>query len=189
MLSFTDMAERPLFLHSAVRVLRVISLGWGLMACAYAADPPAAEKQRVVPQSPTQPATTSKTVQIAPAPAKSHEARAVQVAPAPAKDDTPKGRYATTVVEAVKKKWQMYCKMDPNGMTYGRLDLVFYINKHGKVEDLRVVNDKESNRTLTLVTLRAVKDAEILPMPADVLPALPMNDPERLKIAYTALIY
>jgi hypothetical protein len=57
------------------------------------------------------------------------------------------------------------------------------------VEGLRVVNAKESNPVLTELTVRAIQDAEIPPMPANVIPSLPMNDQERLKIDYDALIY
>jgi len=57
------------------------------------------------------------------------------------------------------------------------------------VESLQVVSAKESNPILTEFTLQAIKDAEIPPMPADVIPTLPMNDQERLKVEYNVLIY
>ena len=41
----------------------------------------------------------------------------------------------------------------------------------------------------TKLTLRAIKDAEIPAMPADVIPMLPKNDRERLKIHYDAVNY
>ncbi len=165
MRSFTDMAERPHFLHSVVRLLRIISLAWGLMACAYAADPLAVEKQTVVPQTTAKPATTSKTVQVTPAPAK----------------DDPRVK--------VEKKWHIYCRLRRDEVTYGSLQIEFYVNKQGKVADLRVINDKESNATLTELTKQAIKDAKIPPMPAEVIPLLPKNSPDRLKIEYDALIY
>lgn len=59
----------------------------------------------------------------------------------------------------------------------------------GAMENPRVVDDKYSYRALTLFTLRAIKDADIPRMPLDVIPSLPMNDPERFKIEYNALIY
>jgi hypothetical protein len=42
-------------------------------------------------------------------------------------------------------------------------------------------SDEESYMPLTEITLHAIKDAEIPPMPADVIPLLPVEDPERLK--------
>ncbi|MFN0075147.1 MAG: hypothetical protein ACKVY0_01600 [Prosthecobacter sp.] len=104
-------------------------------------------------------------------------------------EDSPKGRYIRQVTGQVEKKWHIYRTLRRDGVTYGSLKITFYVNKKGKVEDLRVVNDKESNPVLTGFTLQAIRDAEIPPIPADVLPSLPMNDQERLKIEYNVLIY
>lgn len=111
-----------------------------------------------------------------------------RVAPMPA-DDTPLGRYYRLVTGQVEKKWNIYRVLRREGVTYGSLQVVFYVNKKGKVENLRVLDDKKSNKVLTAFTLQAIKDAEIPPMPADVIPLLPKNDPERLKIDYNVLIY
>lgn len=104
-------------------------------------------------------------------------------------EESPKGRYIRQVTGQVEKKWHLYRLLRRDGVTYGSLEIVFYVNKKGKVEDLRVVNDKESNPVLTGFTLQAIRDALIPPIPADVLPTLPMNDQERLKIEYNVLIY
>lgn len=104
-------------------------------------------------------------------------------------EETPKGRYIRQVTGQVEKKWHIYRLLRRDGVTYGSLEIVFYVNKKGKVEDLRVVNDKESNPVLTNFTLQAIRDAAIPPIPADVIPSLPMNDQERLKIEYNVLIY
>lgn len=103
--------------------------------------------------------------------------------------ESPKGRYYRLVTGAVEKKWLSYSRLRRDGLTYGRLKIVFFVTKKGKVEDLRIVDDKESNSILTGFTLQAIKDADIPRMPADVIPSLPMNDPERLKIEYNVLIY
>ncbi|WP_395748514.1 hypothetical protein [Prosthecobacter sp.] len=104
-------------------------------------------------------------------------------------EETPKGRYIRQVTGQVEKKWHIYRTLRGDGVTYGSLKIVFYVNKKGKVESLRVVNDKESNPVLTAITLQAIKDAEIPPMPKEVIPSLPMNDQERLKVEYDVLIY
>lgn len=104
-------------------------------------------------------------------------------------EESPKGRYIRQVTGQVEKKWHIYRLLRRDGVTYGSLEVVFYVNKKGKVEDLRVVNDKESNPVLTGFTIQAIRDAEIPPIPADVLPSLPMNDQERLKVEYNVLIY
>ncbi|MBE2284334.1 MAG: hypothetical protein IAE77_12835 [Prosthecobacter sp.] len=104
-------------------------------------------------------------------------------------EESPKGRYIRQVTGQVEKKWHIYRLLRRDGVTYGSLEVVFYVNKRGKVEGLRVVNDKDSNPILTGFTLQAIRDAQIPPMPADVVPLLPMNDQERLKIEYNVLIY
>ncbi|MBN8420021.1 MAG: hypothetical protein J0L73_13980 [Verrucomicrobia bacterium] len=103
--------------------------------------------------------------------------------------DTPLGRYYRQVTGQVEKKWHVYLHLRRDGATAGYLQIVFYVNKKGKVEGLRVVNDKESNPVLTELTVRAIQDAEIPPMPPEVVPSLPMNDQDRLKVEYDALIY
>lgn len=102
---------------------------------------------------------------------------------------TPLDRYYRKVTGQVEKKWNIYLHLRRDGLTKGYLQLVFYVNKKGKVEGLKVINDKESTPLLTEITLRAIKDAKIPPMPADVIPLLPVEDRERLKIQYDALIY
>jgi hypothetical protein len=110
-------------------------------------------------------------------------------APSVDAEGTPTGRYIRQVTGMVDKKWHHYCLLRRDGVTYGHLEISFYVNKKGKVEDLKVVNDKESNPILTGLTLRAIMDAEIPPIPKEVLPSLPMNDQERLKMEYNALVY
>ncbi|WP_395746130.1 hypothetical protein [Prosthecobacter sp.] len=105
------------------------------------------------------------------------------------KEETPKGRYIRQVTGQVEKKWHAYRKAKQKDLTYGALKVVFYVTKQGKVEGLRVINDKDSNAMLTELTLQAIRDAEIPPMPDDVIPLLPKDDLERLKIEYDVLIY
>ncbi|OYW74282.1 MAG: hypothetical protein B7Z37_18400 [Verrucomicrobia bacterium 12-59-8] len=102
---------------------------------------------------------------------------------------TPLGVYERQVRGEVDRKWHSYCMLRRGYVTYGSLKLLFYVNKKGKVEGLRVVDDKESNTALTEVTMQAIKDAVIPPIPADVLPLLPEEDGGRFKLNYDVLIY
>lgn len=104
-------------------------------------------------------------------------------------DGSPKGRYTRLVIQAVEKKWHSYLRLRRHEVKEGGLELVFYVNRKGAVESLKVVNDKESTQALTELTLRAVKDAEIPAMPADVIPLLPKEDKGRLKIEFNVLLY
>ena len=105
------------------------------------------------------------------------------------KEETPLTRYNKLVISQVERKWHAYLHLRPDARTPGELQLVFYVNQKGKVEGLKVINDKHSTPMLTEVTKRAVEDAEIPPIPADVIPLLPKEDPKRLKIAFNVLLY
>jgi outer membrane biosynthesis protein TonB len=104
-------------------------------------------------------------------------------------EDSPKGRYIRAVQGQIEKKWNLYRVLRRDSVTYGQLSVVFYVNSRGKIEDLRVVNDRESNPMLSEFSLRAIRDAEIPPMPKDVQSLLPMHDKQRLKVEYNILIY
>ena len=106
-----------------------------------------------------------------------------------AADSTPKSQYIQKVTQAVEKKWQMYRALGREVVLPGSLLVKFYVNKEGKVEDLKRVEDKESNDWLNDITARAIHDAEIPPMPPEVFEMLPAVDKQRLKIEYNVLIY
>jgi outer membrane biosynthesis protein TonB len=106
-----------------------------------------------------------------------------------AADSTPKGQYIRKVKQAVEKKWHLYRALGRERLSPGALLVQFYVNKEGKVEDFKRVEDKESNDWLNDSTARAIRDAEIPPIPPEVLETLPIMDKQRLKIEYNVLIY
>ena len=103
---------------------------------------------------------------------------------------TPKGRYMKQVLGLVEQRWHRYVHLRPD-VKVGKLQLVFYVNQQGKVEQLMVLDDKESNTVLTEITMQAIKDAEkeMPPMPPEVVPLLPDFDKGRLRIDYNVLLY
>lgn len=101
---------------------------------------------------------------------------------------TPRARYTRLVTTTLERKWSPD-QLKRKGVLGGILLVEFYVNEQGKVEDLLVLDDRDSNRALTEFTLQAIRDAEIPPMPADVIPLLPKKDRGRLKIEYHVLIY
>jgi outer membrane biosynthesis protein TonB len=103
--------------------------------------------------------------------------------------NTPKGRYIRKVTQAVEKKWHLFRTLMRDQVTYGALKVVFYVTKEGKVEDVKVVEDNTSNPVLTDFTLKAIRAAEIPPMPNEAAEMLPLVDKQRLKIEYQVLIY
>ncbi|MCX6851090.1 MAG: hypothetical protein NTY98_19445 [Verrucomicrobia bacterium] len=102
---------------------------------------------------------------------------------------TPLGVYERKVRELVDNKWHIYLRLRADAQTFARLNLVFYVNQKGKVEGLRVIDDKESIPLLNEVTIRAIEDANLPPIPPDVLPMLPDEDNGRFKIEYNVIIY
>lgn len=99
------------------------------------------------------------------------------------KKETPTSRYGKLVVGRVKRQWNIYL-MQSQARASGELDAVFYINAQGKVERLEVITQKGCDPALKELTLRAVRDAEIPPMPAEVRRALSGANNERLKVIY-----
>ncbi len=98
-------------------------------------------------------------------------------------------RYIKLVISQVERKWHAYILLRREGLTTGEIEIMFYVNKKGKVEGLKVINDKNSTPVLTEITKRAIEDAEIPPIPADVIPLLPNEDPGRLKTNFHAILY
>lgn len=104
-------------------------------------------------------------------------------------EGSPKGKYIRSVTGQVEKKWHVYRALRRDMVSPGSLQVEFYVNAEGKVENLRIVNDRESNALLSEFTVRAIRDAEIPPMPREVMEMLPIMDKQRLKIEYNVLIY
>ncbi len=101
--------------------------------------------------------------------------------------ESPKGRYTRQVEGQISKLWHRYSSFRRDSGP-GRVELTFYVTKKGKVVGLVIQDDKQSNVTLTEFSLRAVRNAEIPPMPADVYPELPEFDPERLRFDFKFMI-
>lgn len=97
---------------------------------------------------------------------------------------SPKGRYTRQVEGQIGKLWHRYSSFRRDTGP-GRLEISFYVTKKGKVESVVIQDAKQSNVVLTEFSLRAVRDAEIPPMPAEVYPELPEFDPNRLRFDFT----
>ena len=101
--------------------------------------------------------------------------------------ETPVGRYMRLVTSAVEKKWHTLRRRNADAVTFGSLQLRFFVEADGKVRILDVLGDKSKADTRMLeFTLRAIMEAEIPPIPQDLLPLL---DRQRLEVEYDVLIY
>lgn len=96
-------------------------------------------------------------------------------------------RYTRRVTSAIETQWKKEIERHARDLVSGRLLFRFYVNRHGTPQDLQILsNSSEADPRLRELTLRAVLDAQIPPIPPDLLPTL---DNERVKIEYEALVY
>lgn len=100
---------------------------------------------------------------------------------------TPRGLYTRQVTGAVEKKWHRYVRLARDSVTFGRVRFRFYVDQRGKPQDLRILSDaRDADPRMREITLRAILDADIPPMPAELIPEL---EDGRLKIEYEAIVY
>jgi outer membrane biosynthesis protein TonB len=100
--------------------------------------------------------------------------------------DTALGRYMKQVTSAIEKEWHRKRRRYADFVTYGTIQLEFYLNKSGRVESLSIRNRNGANAVMQDFTLSAVLDAALPPMPAD-LPEI--VDHDRLQITYDIIVY
>jgi hypothetical protein len=101
--------------------------------------------------------------------------------------ETPVGRYMRQVTGAVEKKWHLLRRRNADAVTYGSLRLRFFVKADGKVGPPTVLSERaEADTRMLDFTLRAIMEAEIPPIPADLLPLL---DGQQLEVEYDVLIY
>lgn len=101
-------------------------------------------------------------------------------------ENTPTGRYMKQVTSAIEREWHRKRMMNRDFVTYGTIQLVFYVNARGQVLDLAIKNREGANPIMQDFTLNAVLDAKIPPMPPGLTDIL---DQERLQISYDVIVY
>jgi hypothetical protein len=100
---------------------------------------------------------------------------------------TPRGIYMRQVTGAVEKKWHLYVKLARDSVTFGRVRFRFYVDRRGTPQDLKILSDaRDADPRMREITLRAILDADIPPIPADLVSEL---EDGRLKIEYEAIVY
>ncbi|SKA99286.1 hypothetical protein SAMN02745166_02897 [Prosthecobacter debontii] len=100
---------------------------------------------------------------------------------------TPMGIYTRQVTDAVGKKWHLYVRLAKDSVTYGRVRFRFFVDRKGTPQDLKILSDaRDADPRMRELTLRAILDAQIPPIPADLMPTL---DDGRVKIEYEAIVY
>jgi outer membrane biosynthesis protein TonB len=94
---------------------------------------------------------------------------------------TPLGRYRKAISDAIGSSWYYYIGNRLDMFSYGTLDVVFTVDRSGKVRRPRVTRNS-SNESFEIVTLESILAAEIPPIPPDVLPVL---EGGRIEIDYS----
>ncbi|MGK0185536.1 MAG: hypothetical protein ACI9R3_001314 [Verrucomicrobiales bacterium] len=100
--------------------------------------------------------------------------------------DTPMGRYMRKVTSAIEKEWNRKRIAKSDFVTYGNIRLTFFVDRTGKVKDLRIANPEKANPVMQDFSLSAVLEAPIPPIPKNLLSDL---TGDRLPVTYDIIIY
>ena len=99
--------------------------------------------------------------------------------------ETAVGKYKNTVLAAVSKRWQKSREEKRDSLDKGILKLVFTVRANGRVSGLKVT-ENDGNTVLTDMTLEAILEADIPPMPEEVNAELGAAG---LEVKYDIIIY
>ncbi len=84
-----------------------------------------------------------------------------------AAEATPSGRYTASVIQAIKRRWYQYFDARADVVSLGTVRIHFAVDRDGKIRTPRIVSNT-ANEALASISLRALADAPIPPMPDDV---------------------
>jgi len=91
---------------------------------------------------------------------------------------TPLGRYEKIVKDSVGSRWYVYVDQKRDLINIGTLRLRFYVDRNGGVKNLRIT-ENSSNEAFANVCLQSVLEAQLPPIPEEIVNTLP---PEGLEV-------
>ena len=91
---------------------------------------------------------------------------------------TPLGRYEKIVKDSVGSRWYVYVDQKRDLINIGTLRLRFYVDRNGGVKNLRIT-ENTSNEAFANVCLQSVLEAQLPPIPEEIVNTLP---PEGLEV-------
>ncbi|MCG8599900.1 MAG: hypothetical protein MI807_07160 [Verrucomicrobiales bacterium] len=100
-------------------------------------------------------------------------------------EESAQGKYEASVRQAIAKKWHALRVQNGDFVTYSFLKLRCRVDRNGKVHDLEVI-ENEANSVVTSFSLKAILEADIPRMPADVAEEY---GPFGLELNYDVFIY
>ncbi len=146
--------------------------------------PPPPEAQPLARESVTSPATPSTTTSRGLPKRPGYQPETIQTRMAgsisnrgrssPAALGTPFGRYQKAVSDQVGMRWYYYVAQKADLISVGSVKIHFIIAADGHVHDVRVVSGK-ANGVLADISMDAITEAEIPPIPPDVAATLDAN--------------
>ena len=98
---------------------------------------------------------------------------------------TPMGKYKKAVRDVISAKWHEYRQKNADFVTWGILKLEFSVDRSGRVHDLQITKN-EANAMLAEFSLRAIREATLPPMSAEVAESVGAKG---LVIQYDIIIY
>ena len=82
---------------------------------------------------------------------------------------TPTGRYQAAVMEAIRRRWYRYIENRADVASVGSVKIHFLVGMDGRARATQVVANT-ANEALADISLQAILDAAIPPMPSDAIP-------------------
>jgi TonB family protein len=97
---------------------------------------------------------------------------------------TPLGRYKKMLSDAIGSRWYYYVTEQMGLLNVGTVEVRFVVRESGKVERVQVLRNS-SNESFASCTVRAIMEAEIPPIPKEL---VPMLESGRIEIEYSFTI-
>ena len=97
---------------------------------------------------------------------------------------TPLGRYKKMLSDAIGSRWYYYVTEQLGLLNVGTVEVRFVVRQNGNVERVQVLRNS-SNESFAACTVRAIMEADIPPIPKEL---VPMLEGSRIEIEYSFTI-
>ena len=97
---------------------------------------------------------------------------------------TPLGRYKKMLSDAIGSRWYFYVTEQLGLLNVGTVEVRFLVRENGNVERVQVLRNS-SNESFAACTVRAIMEADIPPIPKEL---VPMLEGSRIEIEYSFTI-
>ena len=102
-------------------------------------------------------------------------------------EKTPLGQYKKQVGQAVERRWHALRQQNAAFVSFGSLKISFLVDRNGHVAPKQInLLHRDANTVVTDFSIRAITEAKIPPMPAEIITLLG-NQP--LEVTYDIIIY